>query len=78
MDFQLSQEEINSLITAYTSSDQAFANGFSIAGEKFVTIKADERSVYGKKVSTAPPGYPEMISSVRSVRYMLISICAEG
>ncbi|KGO77446.1 Profilin/allergen [Penicillium italicum] len=46
---QLSQEEINSLITAYTSSDQAFASGFSICGEKFVTIRADERSVYGKK-----------------------------
>lgn len=49
-DPQLSQEEINSLISAYTSSDNAFANGFSIAGEKFVTIKADERSLYGKKV----------------------------
>ncbi|CAG8075005.1 unnamed protein product [Penicillium salamii] len=47
--FALSQEEINSLISAYTSSDNAFANGFSIAGEKFVTIKADERSLYGKK-----------------------------
>ncbi|KAJ5695195.1 hypothetical protein N7455_001902 [Penicillium solitum] len=47
--FALSQEEINSLITAYTSSDQAFANGFSVCGEKFVTIRADERSVYGKK-----------------------------
>jgi len=50
---QLSQEEINSLISAYTSADNAFANGFSIAGDKFVTIKADERSLYGKKVSTA-------------------------
>ncbi|KAJ5330150.1 hypothetical protein MYU51_003113 [Penicillium brevicompactum] len=47
--FALSQDEINSLISAYTSADNAFANGFSIAGEKFVTIKADERSLYGKK-----------------------------
>ncbi|CAI7617158.1 unnamed protein product [Penicillium glandicola] len=47
--FTLSQEEINSLITAYTSSDQAFAGGFSVCGEKFVTIRADERSLYGKK-----------------------------
>ncbi|EKV06717.1 Profilin [Penicillium digitatum PHI26] len=47
--FALSQEEINSLITAYTSSDQAFASGFSLCGEKFVTIRADERSLYGKK-----------------------------
>ncbi|OQE95400.1 hypothetical protein PENNAL_c0002G04802 [Penicillium nalgiovense] len=47
--FTLSQEEINSLISAYTSSDNAFANGVSVCGEKFVAIRADERSVYGKK-----------------------------
>ncbi|KAJ5301603.1 hypothetical protein PENANT_c002G05842 [Penicillium antarcticum] len=47
--FTLSQEEINSLISAYTSSDNAFASGISVGGEKFVCIKADERSVYGKK-----------------------------
>jgi hypothetical protein len=49
---QLSQEEINSLISAFTSADNAFANGFSVAGDKFVTIRADERSLYGKKVTT--------------------------
>ncbi|OQD98243.1 hypothetical protein PENVUL_c073G04008 [Penicillium vulpinum] len=53
--FTLSQDEINSLITAYTSSDQAFAGGFSVCGEKFVTIRADERSVYGKKVKILVP-----------------------
>ncbi|OQE29055.1 hypothetical protein PENFLA_c004G01647 [Penicillium flavigenum] len=47
--FTLSQEEINSLISAYTSSGNAFANGVSVCGEKFVAIRADERSVYGKK-----------------------------
>ncbi|KAJ5795844.1 uncharacterized protein N7518_004384 [Penicillium psychrosexuale] len=47
--FALSQEEINSLITAYTSSEKAFSSGFSVCGEKFVTIRADERSLYGKK-----------------------------
>ncbi|EPS26373.1 Profilin-2 [Penicillium oxalicum] len=47
--FALSQEDINSLASAFTSSDNAFANGFSIAGEKYVCIKADERSLYGKK-----------------------------
>lgn len=51
VEIQLSQEEINSLITAYTSSEKAFSSGFSVCGEKFVTIRADERSLYGKKVS---------------------------
>ncbi|CAI7632253.1 unnamed protein product [Penicillium manginii] len=50
--FELSQEDINTLAAAFTSSDNAFANGFSIGGEKFVTIKADERSLYGKKGKT--------------------------
>lgn len=27
------------------------SNGFKIAGEKFMTIKADDKSVYGRKVS---------------------------
>ncbi|CAL5871595.1 uncharacterized protein PFLUO_LOCUS5848 [Penicillium psychrofluorescens] len=47
--FQLSQDDINTLAAAFSSSDNAFANGFSIGGEKLVTIKADERSLYGKK-----------------------------
>ncbi|KAJ5833927.1 hypothetical protein N7474_002238 [Penicillium riverlandense] len=47
--FQLTQDDINTLAAAFSSSDNAFANGFSIGGEKFVTIKADERSLYGKK-----------------------------
>jgi profilin len=47
--FTLSQEDINSLASAFTSPSNAFANGFSIGGEKYVCIKADERSLYGKK-----------------------------
>lgn len=50
--FELSQDDINTLASAFTSPDNAFANGFSIGGEKFVTIKADERSLYGKKGKT--------------------------
>ncbi|KAJ5885463.1 hypothetical protein N7495_009973 [Penicillium taxi] len=47
--FELSQDDINSLIKAFTKPDDAFATGFSVGGEKFVTIKADARSLYGKK-----------------------------
>ncbi|KAJ5931104.1 hypothetical protein N7454_001397 [Penicillium verhagenii] len=47
--FELSQEDINSLAAAFTNPDNAFTTGFSIGGEKFVTIKADPRSLYGKK-----------------------------
>ncbi|KAJ5219578.1 hypothetical protein N7468_008782 [Penicillium chermesinum] len=47
--FELSQEDINSLAAAFTSDATAFANGFSIGGEKFLCIRADARSLYGKK-----------------------------
>ncbi|KAJ5633401.1 hypothetical protein N7490_009740 [Penicillium lividum] len=47
--FTLTQDDINSLAVAFTKADDAFAHGFSIGGEKFVTIKADARSLYGKK-----------------------------
>ncbi|KAJ5151610.1 hypothetical protein N7492_009905 [Penicillium capsulatum] len=47
--FTLSQDDINSLAAAFTSDANAFANGFSIGDEKFVAIKADARSLYGKK-----------------------------
>ncbi|KAJ5652896.1 hypothetical protein N7486_001187 [Penicillium sp. IBT 16267x] len=47
--FTLTQDDINSLAVAFTNPDDAFAKGFSIGGEKFVAIKADARSLYGKK-----------------------------
>lgn len=33
---------------------QVQSTGLHIAGEKFVVLKADERSIYGKKVSGRP------------------------
>ncbi|KAJ6111379.1 hypothetical protein N7523_007440 [Penicillium sp. IBT 18751x] len=47
--FTMNQEDINTLAAAFTDPDSAFANGFSVGGEKFVCIKADARSLYGKK-----------------------------
>ncbi|BDD63959.1 hypothetical protein MPDQ_006970 [Monascus purpureus] len=50
--FTVSQQEINGLASLFTKPDDAFANGFTIAGEKFLAIKADTRSLYGKKGKT--------------------------
>jgi hypothetical protein len=35
---------------------QVQSSGLHIAGERFVVLKADDRSVYGKKVSKTPKG----------------------
>ncbi|KAA8650271.1 profilin [Aspergillus tanneri] len=47
--FTISPEELSGLISAYSSSDTARANGIVVGGEKFVVIRADDRSLYGKK-----------------------------
>ena len=47
---QIAPEEITSLAAAFKDSSQVHANGLTIGGDKFFAIKADDRSIYGKKV----------------------------
>jgi len=50
-DFALKGDEAKKLIAGFTDGNSLRANGLYIAGEKYLTIKADERSIYGKKGS---------------------------
>ena len=46
------------VVAAYKDSGdvkQVQSNGLHIAGERFIVIKADDRSIYGKKVSLLSP-----------------------
>ncbi|KAI0821091.1 profilin [Irpex lacteus] len=47
--FNLSQEEQNAIIGLHSKPDLAQANGFRLAGDKYFTLQANERSIYGKK-----------------------------
>lgn len=50
---QVSPTEIKNIITSYTDTSDVKkiqSEGFRVAGEKYMTIRADEKSVYGKKV----------------------------
>ncbi|KAL2832566.1 profilin [Aspergillus cavernicola] len=47
--FTVSPQELQALNSAFSDSNYAMQNGFSIGGEKFFSIKADDRSLYGKK-----------------------------
>lgn len=47
--FQISKEEIAGLKAAFDKPGSAFETGFVVGGDKFVAIKADDRSLYGKK-----------------------------
>ncbi|KAL4890568.1 profilin [Aspergillus ambiguus] len=47
--FSISPQELSGLAAIYKDPNSGFANGLTVGGEKFVAIKADERSIYGKK-----------------------------
>ncbi|GAT25090.1 profilin Pfy1 [Aspergillus luchuensis] len=44
-----SPQELQGIAAAFKDPNSAFGTGITIGGEKFVTIRADERSLYGKK-----------------------------
>ena len=47
--FNVGTQEINDLFQAYTDPSGVRANGLHIGSVKHICIKADDRSVYGKK-----------------------------
>lgn len=50
--FTISPAEIKEVVDAYKDNSQpkkVQSNGLHVAGERFVVLKADERSLYGKK-----------------------------
>jgi len=47
--FTLDQTEQTAIINAHKKPDQTQANGVRAAGQKYFTLQANERSVYGKK-----------------------------
>lgn len=64
--FQLKPAEMSEVVKSFQdkSDPKAIqATGFHIAGKKYMTLKADERSLYGKQVSRKSVGkeYRRMI-----------------
>ena len=54
---QVKPEELKEIVGAYKDTGdpkKIQKDGIHVAGERFVVIKADERSIYGKKVLTLP------------------------
>ncbi|OCH84795.1 profilin [Obba rivulosa] len=47
--YTLSADEQKAAINAFTSPDAIQASGVRLAGQKFFTLQANPRSVYGKK-----------------------------
>lgn len=58
----MTPQEMQAVVAAYADKGkdgvkQVQSSGLHVAGERFVVIKADDRSIYGKKVSAI---YPRM------------------
>ncbi|ORY45840.1 profilin [Leucosporidium creatinivorum] len=49
--YELSPEEQAAIVAAFSDPTNAQGNGVRAQGVKFMTIKADDRSVYGKKLA---------------------------
>ncbi|PYI20799.1 Profilin/allergen [Aspergillus japonicus CBS 114.51] len=47
--FTIAPQELTAVAAIFQNPSSAFTTGVVVGGEKFVTIKSDERSVYGKK-----------------------------
>jgi hypothetical protein len=51
---QGSPEELTKLIAAYNDPVDLRASGLWMNGEKYVVVRSDERSIYGKLVGSLP------------------------
>ena len=54
---QIKPEELKEIVSAYKDTSdvkKVQSTGLHVAGDKYVVIKADDRSLYGKKVPILP------------------------
>ncbi|CCL99615.1 uncharacterized protein FIBRA_01633 [Fibroporia radiculosa] len=49
--YTLSSDEQKAIIASFASPGTAQASGIRLAGQKFFTLQANERSIYGKKAA---------------------------
>lgn len=73
--FTVSPQEMQAVVAAYKDPGtdgvkQVQSSGLHVAGERFVVLKADDRSIYGKKVSTHPESW-----MVGSAGWGLADVC---
>ncbi|KAI8986858.1 profilin [Trametes punicea] len=47
--YTLSADEQKAIVNAFNNADDIRAHGIRLAGQKFFTLQANDRSIYGKK-----------------------------
>ncbi|KAI9317459.1 profilin [Dichotomocladium elegans] len=69
--FELSATEVNEIITGFSNADSVRGAGVHMNGDKYYVLRADERSIYGKKQSDG-------CCIVKTNQAILIGIYKEG
>ncbi|KAI9302453.1 profilin, partial [Cunninghamella echinulata] len=67
----LSANEFNELANGFKNSEGIQASGFHIEGAKYFTLRADDRSIYGKKNSDG-------VVVVKTTQAIIIGTYKEG
>ncbi|KAI0059376.1 profilin [Artomyces pyxidatus] len=49
--YSLSHDEQKAILSGFSNPAQLQASGFRLGGQKFFTLQANERSIYGKKAA---------------------------
>ncbi|OLL21996.1 Profilin [Neolecta irregularis DAH-3] len=47
-DFQLKPQELKTIVAGFDNNYEILASGMHVCGQKYLTIRADDRSIYGK------------------------------
>jgi len=68
--FPVKPDEIKTLFNAYKDASNIRANGIYLAGAKYFALKADERSIYGKKGSAG-------VITVKTTKAILVGVYDE-
>ncbi|KAI9268011.1 profilin [Phascolomyces articulosus] len=69
--FQVSATEVQDIVNGFTDNDKVRASGVHVAGVKYLTLRADDRSIYGKKSADG-------VCIVKTGQAVLIAVYKEG
>jgi len=69
--FNVSQQEIQNILTAFQKADSIQANGFRLNNNKYFTLRAFDNSIYGKQGAGG-------VCVVKTNQAVLIGVYTEG
>ncbi|KAG0174499.1 profilin, required for normal timing of actin polymerization in response to thermal stress [Apophysomyces sp. BC1034] len=69
--FQVQSSEMSEIIAAFADNTTVQANGVHVAGVKYFTLRADDRSIYGKQKADG-------VCLVKTLQAVIVGVYVEG